>query len=237
MTGAAARASAHSPAVHTLAGWPPVSRDTEESGAAHGEARDSAPSTSRMRSLWVSGRRSRMERPSITLCRVTWETRATAFAWTVHQGRLLAVLHERLGPRVWEVPGGHLEDDETFEQAAGRETLEETGISVEIHDHMATCVHEWQERRQRRLIMFFRAAPVMVAQPSPGDSGIVRAEWVDLRRMRPETTSPFLHPLLARAAAGGGVANGPILFRADHRRDAAGDWRPHILPGVTAPAD
>jgi ADP-ribose pyrophosphatase YjhB (NUDIX family) len=138
---------------------------------------------------------------------------------------------------VWEVPGGHREYDETFEKAAARETLEEIGISVEVHDHMATSVHEGQERRQRRVIMFSRAAPVHVAQPSPGDSGIVRAEWVDLRRMRPETTSAFLHPLLAWAAAGVGVAKGPILFRAEHRRDAAGNWRPHILSSVTPPAD
>ena len=138
---------------------------------------------------------------------------------------------------MWEVPGGHLEDDKTVELAAARETLEETGISVEVHDHMATCVHEWQERRQRRLIMFFRAAPLHVAHPSPGDGGIVRVEWVDLRRMRPETTSAFLHPLLAWAAAGGGVTKGPILFRAEHRRDAAGNWRPHIVPRLTRPAD
>lgn len=191
-----------------------------------------------MRSLWASGRRSRMERPSITLCRVTWETRATAFAWTAHQGRLLAVLHERLGARVWEVPGGHLEDDETFEQAAARETLEETGISVEVHDRMATCVHEWQERRQRRLIMFFRAAPVHVAQPSPGDSGIVRAEWVDLRRMRPETTSAFPAPAsgLGCRRCWRGQRPDPVLSRAPTRRGRK-LARPHILSSVTPPAD
>lgn len=171
-----------------------------------------------------------------TLSRVTWDTRATAFAWTVHEGRLLAVLHERLGTEVWEVPGGHLDDGETFEQAAARETREETGIAVHVQDLMATCVHEWAERRQRRLIMFFRAVPVQVEEPRAGDIGIVRAEWVDPRQLTAESTSAFLHPLLGLAADDSGAPSCPIMFRAEHRRDASGSWRPYVVPDFPPPA-
>ncbi|MBY9073362.1 NUDIX hydrolase [Nocardioides sp. WL0053] len=160
---------------------------------------------------------------------MTWNTRATAFAWTVHEGRLLAVLHERLGAEVWEVPGGHLDHGETFEQAAARETREETGIAVHVQDLMATCVHEWAERRQRRLIMFFRAVPVEVEEPRACDVGIVRAEWVDPGGMTAESTSAFLHPLLGLAAGDADAPSHPIMFRAEHRKDASGRWRPYIL--------
>lgn len=163
---------------------------------------------------------------------MTWETRATAFTWTIHEDRLLAVLHERLGVAAWEVPGGHLDDGETFEQAAARETLEETGIAVEVQGLLATCVHEWVERRQRRLIMFFTAVPVQVKEPLPGDPRISRAEWVDLGQLRAGSTSAFLYPLLELAAGGSDETAPPIVFRAGHRQDDLGCWRPYILPGV-----
>ena len=163
---------------------------------------------------------------------MTWETQATAFTWTVHEGRLLAVLHERSGVAAWEVPGGHLDDGETFEQAAARETLEETGIAVEVHGLLATCVHEWVERRQRRLIMFFTATPLQVKNPLPGDPRISRAEWVDPRQLTARSTSAFLHPLLELSAGGSDEIALPIVFRAEHRKDDLGTWRPHILPGV-----
>lgn len=143
------------------------------------------------------------------------------------------MLHERLGTEVWEVPGGHLDAGETFEQAAARETLEETGIAVHVHGLMATCVHEWAERRQRRLIMFFHAVPLHVAQPRAGDVGIARAEWVDPGQLTDESTSAFLRPLLREYASDFGVAQDPIMFRAEHRRDASGSWRPYIVPNDT----
>lgn len=147
----------------------------------------------------------------------------------MHEGRLLAVLHERLGAEVWEVPGGHLEDGETFERAAARETLEETGVAVHVEGLLATCVHEWAERRQRRLILFFRARPVDVAPPRPGDDGIVRAEWVDPRRLTTESTSAFLHPLLELGGDPTSSPTAPLMFRAEHRRDESGCWRPWIV--------
>jgi len=50
-----------------------------------------------------------------------------------HEGRFL-LIKSLTGPTagLWNTPGGKLEDGETFEEAAVRETFEETGYKVEL---------------------------------------------------------------------------------------------------------
>ncbi|MDB6000682.1 MAG: hydrolase [Rhizobacter sp.] len=55
----------------------------------------------------------------------------TASAIVVFRSKLLVIHHRALGK--WLPPGGHIESGETPWQAAQRETLEETGISVSLH--------------------------------------------------------------------------------------------------------
>ena len=59
---------------------------------------------------------------------------ATAYAIAFSGGRFLMVRHPRRGG--WEMPGGHVEDGETPEQAAAREFLEESGYSIRIVGRM-----------------------------------------------------------------------------------------------------
>lgn len=54
----------------------------------------------------------------------------TATAFIVHDGKTLLLRHRRLGR--WMPPGGHVDADETPEETARRECLEETGLDVEI---------------------------------------------------------------------------------------------------------
>ena len=58
---------------------------------------------------------------------------------------------------------------------------------------------------------------------------LVRAEWVDPGRMTAESTSALLHPLLGLAAGDADAPSHPVMFRAEHRKDASGRWRPYIL--------
>ncbi|MBN2662523.1 MAG: NUDIX hydrolase [Bacteroidales bacterium] len=46
------------------------------------------------------------------------------------EGKILLLYHKKLN--VWLYPGGHIEDNETPDQAVVREVLEETGLEVEI---------------------------------------------------------------------------------------------------------
>ncbi len=51
-------------------------------------------------------------------------------AIVMNNGKTLLIKHKKLG--VWLNPGGHLEENETPEEAALREVKEETGLNVEI---------------------------------------------------------------------------------------------------------
>ena len=54
----------------------------------------------------------------------------TAYAIAFKDDRFLMVWHK--GRNGWEMPGGHVEEGETSEQAAAREFLEEAGYEIEI---------------------------------------------------------------------------------------------------------
>lgn len=157
----------------------------------------------------------------------TWETTVTAFTITRNGPAWLMLRHERLGLTRWELPGGHVDPGETLEETAARETLEETGVRVEVGRLLATCVHEWHERRQRRLICFFEASTadtVTAGAPSvpTADPRLVEAVWRVPLRVGDVSTS--LLPLIEQER--GGWADAPIHFRMTHRRNELGHWEP-----------
>ncbi len=93
------------------------------------------------------------------------------------------VRHERrvlIGPRPvddegherWEFPGGKIEPDESPEDAAARECLEETGIAIDVGKRYAIVEHEYPTGRVR--LHFFDAAP---RAPVPQPRGPFR--WVE----------------------------------------------------------
>ncbi len=54
----------------------------------------------------------------------------TASAVIISQNHILLVHHRRIG--AWLPPGGHIEDDEMPHQCAERETMEETGVAIDV---------------------------------------------------------------------------------------------------------
>ena len=56
----------------------------------------------------------------------------TASAFIIKDDKILFMDHEKLGQ--WIQPGGHMEEDETPDQAAKREALEETGFNIKFID-------------------------------------------------------------------------------------------------------
>ena len=55
---------------------------------------------------------------------------ASAFVVDIESKKLLLVHHKDLNK--WVQPGGHIEENETPEEAAIRETFEETGLDIEL---------------------------------------------------------------------------------------------------------
>lgn len=53
-----------------------------------------------------------------------------AGAFIVEDGKILMLNHRKYG--IWLQPGGHVEEGETPDEAAVRETMEETGLEVEV---------------------------------------------------------------------------------------------------------
>jgi len=127
-----------------------------------------------------------------------WSTRATAFALARQDDRWLMLRHRRLDVVRWELPGGHVEAGETLEHTARRETLEETGVDVEIGQLLATCVHEWAERRQRRLIAFFAASARdlhLLPGPQESEPEVLGAHWRNPSSSSARTSLPSSIPL------------------------------------------
>jgi len=66
----------------------------------------------------------------MTINKNSLEKHFTASALIIDKNKVLLVNHKKLG--VWLYPGGHIEANETPEQAVIREVKEETGLNVEI---------------------------------------------------------------------------------------------------------
>ncbi len=114
------------------------------------------------------------------------------------EGRLLVVRTTYSG-REWMLPGGRVERSETPQLAAVRETLEETGIEVELERILLV-----DARRPRDTSFAFRAHPVG-GELDPQLGEIAEAGWLTRDEIR--EGSPRLHRLLeAIDAAGNGVA-------------------------------
>lgn len=70
------------------------------------------------------------------------------------EGRILMVKQNHEGKDIWMVPGGGIEAGENAKEAAIREVLEETGLTVRIN-RLLWHVEEVSENRGQRFVNFF----------------------------------------------------------------------------------
>jgi len=112
-----------------------------------------------------------------------WAPRVTVAVVVERGGQMLLVEEQINARRVLNQPAGHLEPDESLLDAAVRETLEETGWTVELTAFIGA--YQWQVQgsgepnaHRQYLRIAFAATPVAHDPARPLDSGIVRALWL-----------------------------------------------------------
>jgi 8-oxo-dGTP pyrophosphatase MutT (NUDIX family) len=117
----------------------------------------------------------------------------------VHDGRLLMVRQRRHYGVHWELPSGYYEPDESFEEAAAREVLEETAIPVEVQGFVCTMMWQRDHDSRRNVLTYFLAAPLdPTAQPRPqAEEAIDDARYVEPLSLLAEI-HPLYQPLLER---------------------------------------
>ena len=89
-----------------------------------------------------------------------------------------------MGRRVFTQPGGHIEADESPEQAVVRETLEETGCAVECGEMIGVYLWIHPQTRQQFLRLVYAANYVSCDESLPLDDGILGRRWMSLRDLR-----------------------------------------------------
>src|SRR5690554_3745517 len=128
-----------------------------------------------------------------------WQPDVTVATLVVDGGRLLCV-EERAGGRlVINQPAGHLEPDESLQDAAIRETLEETAWQVRLTSFVGA--YQWKAETGRHYLRFaFAGEPVSHDPGRALDEGILRALWLTPAELE-DAADRHRSPLVWRAAS------------------------------------
>lgn len=122
-----------------------------------------------------------------------YPTDLTVSAVIEREGKYLLVEEYAMGQRVFTQPGGHIEADESPEQAVVRETLEETGCTVECGPMIGVYLWIHPQTRQQFLRIVYAASYVSCDESLSLDDGILGRRWMslgDLRDRRRQLRTP-----------------------------------------------
>lgn len=112
-----------------------------------------------------------------------------------HEGRYLTVEERASGVVVVTQPGGHIEANESPEQAAVRETLEETRCNVRVDSLLGVYLWIHPQTRQQFLRIVYLADFLGEDTTRRLDDGVHAVHWYtleDLQRRRRELRSPVV---------------------------------------------
>ncbi|MBP0049160.1 NUDIX hydrolase [Marinobacterium sp. AK62] len=123
-----------------------------------------------------------------------WTPHATVACIVEREGRFLLVEEMANGERVYNQPAGHLEEGETFIDAARREALEETGWIVEPEALLGLYTYYAPANGVTYHRFCFVARAIREVPNAKLDDGIIAAHW--LTRDEIETLKPRLRSKL-----------------------------------------
>ena len=108
-------------------------------------------------------------------------------ATVIHRdGKFLMVREREGGAEVINQPAGHVEPGETLQEAALRETLEETGWRVDLTGFLGISTYCSPRNGATYYRVSFVAEPVEKVPGARLDDDVRAAEWFDLATLRAE---------------------------------------------------
>ncbi len=128
-----------------------------------------------------------------------WQPDVTVATVVVRGGELLLVEEYAHGLLVYNQPAGHLEPDESLQEAALRETREETGWDVQLTAFIGA--YQWKAESGRHYLRFaFAAEPMNHDAGRALDEGIVQALWMTPTQLQ-DSQSRHRSPLVWQVVA------------------------------------
>ena len=116
-----------------------------------------------------------------------WYAHVTVATVVEQDGRFLLVEEHSPDGLVINQPAGHLEPGESLQEAAGRETLEETGWHVEIQGLLGLALYTAPGNDVTYHRTTFYARALHREEERKLDTGIIRCLWLSYEEMQAES--------------------------------------------------
>ncbi|RZA06218.1 MAG: NUDIX hydrolase [Moraxellaceae bacterium] len=136
---------------------------------------------------------------------MTWAPHVTVATIIERDNRFLLVYEEADGHKVYNQPAGHLDPNETLQEAAIRETLEETGWTVKLTGVVGVNLYTAPSNNITYCRIAFIADAVQHDASRVLDNGIIEAVWLtyeEILERRSELRSPMTLQIIDEYLAG-----------------------------------
>ena len=128
-----------------------------------------------------------------------WPTVEVGAGLIVREGRILIAKRQTLAHLggLWEFPGGKRKPGESFEACLTREVMEELGLTIAVHEQVASAEHHDAQRWVR--LRFYRCT-ILAGEPQP--IGCEACRWITPAEIGTYPFPPADEPLVRQIAAG-----------------------------------
>jgi ADP-ribose pyrophosphatase YjhB (NUDIX family) len=136
---------------------------------------------------------------------MSWAPHVTVATIVEHDNRYLMVYEESDGKKVYNQPAGHLDPNETLSEAAVRETLEETGWTIQLTGVVGVNLYTAPSNGITYLRTTFIAEAASHDANRPLDTGIIEAVWLtyeELKEREDQLRSPMTLQVIEDYRAG-----------------------------------